>query len=107
MRDIEFRVRWKDTNKIIDNFMDEYAVEALNADVFIVEQFTTHTDVDNDKIFAGDILSGGVKCDKLLVQWDTVGGRWIAQGKAYRIYANKFHLFKIIGNIHENTELLS
>lgn len=55
-RIIKFRAFWKDTKKIIPNFMEEYICDALNDDMFIINQYTGLLDKNGKEIYEGDIL---------------------------------------------------
>ena len=58
MRPIKFRARWRDTNRIIPDFMEEYVIDALNDIAFIIEQFTDLKDKNGKDLdwWEGDIL---------------------------------------------------
>lgn len=117
MREILFRARWKDTNKnIIPNFMNDYELESLNSDNLIVDQYIGVCDSRNKEIFEGDILL--VICDGIRSVHGVIWG-----GKDYPAYSlypsldvdcNDFsqienaggYKTRVIGNIHENPELL-
>ncbi len=72
-------------------------------------QFTGLQDKNGDDIYEGDILQGSETSPKYSVVMEK--GRW---GAVYRYKGNggfidlfdKNHLFEIIGNIHQNPELL-
>ena len=77
-----------------------------------VGQFTGITDKNGVKIFEGDIVKANFPyAKKGLVEWDKKRGSFYvnpidgfaAYDKGYKMNANKL---EIIGNIHENTELL-
>ena len=77
-----------------------------------VGQFTGLTDKNGVKIFEGDIVKANFPYAKTgLVEWDKKRGSFYvnpidgfaAYDKGYKMNANKL---EIIGNIHENTELL-
>jgi uncharacterized phage protein (TIGR01671 family) len=117
MREIKFRARWKDTGKIILDFMSDYGLEALSSDIIIVEQFTGLLDKNGKKIYEGDII-------KIPDNWSEYG---LNAGEKYEIYfayggfrckpkrqklAKGYWLeddktVEIIGNIHETPELIS
>ena len=77
-----------------------------------VGQFTGLTDKNGVKIFEGDIIKANFPyAKKGLVEWDKKRGSFYvnpidgfaAYDKGYKMNANKL---EIIGNIHENTELI-
>jgi hypothetical protein len=53
----KFRARWKDTGKLIPDFMDQYTIDALNDDSFVVEMFT-----DFEGVYEGDIIQAIFQC---------------------------------------------
>lgn len=129
MREIKFRARWRDTGKLIPDFNEEYTIDAINDDVFIVDQFTGLKDESGADIYEGDIL----KCTE--VDEDSAAGREFeiigevvfgSGGKSNYVpqYPGSFCLiskevyyeqsllsswrarYEVIGNIHDNPELL-
>ena len=51
MRTLKFRARWRDTGKVVSDFMEEYTIDALNDDTFISEQFTGLLDKNGKEIY--------------------------------------------------------
>ena len=130
MREIKFRSWWKDTKRFLD--CDEwymtcsgakylhYAVMPYKDDNFIIEQYTGLKDKNSKEIYEGDIVkvnddfdkyglnageiyevyfnAGGFRCkpkyESSIARGDK--GFWIDNGNDY----------EVIGNIHENPELL-
>ena len=58
------------------------------------------------EIYEGDIISGGLLSEPCEVMYQEECGRFIAFGEHYKVFAHKFNQFKVIGNIHENHDLL-
>ena len=128
MRELEFRAWWKDTKRFLD--CDEwymtcsgakylhYAVMPYKDDNFIIEQYTGLKDKNGQKIYEGDIVSeefeyGGEKTKTI---WQV---RWSDDECAFELhYVSGFEVddcslvaddeedYEVIGNIHENSELL-
>ena len=80
-----------------------------DCDADSIMQFTGLTDKNGVDIYEGDILGDGYEKFALEVKWHKYNGKWFANedGQAYCVHAHKFHLQEIIGNIHENKELLA
>jgi len=56
MREHKFRARWKDTGKIIPNFMEEYLVESINSNKLSIDEYTGYKDKNDVEIYEGDIV---------------------------------------------------
>jgi hypothetical protein len=110
-REIKFRARWVDTLEVVDDFEYEYLISAISDDNFIVEQYTGLMDKNGKEIYEGDIV-------KLVdlnykVFWDE--WKWNASCPYYhphhypqfgdRFFSNA-RCSEVIGNIHENADLL-
>ena len=122
MRALEFRAWWKDKKRFLDG--DEwymtcsgakhlhYAIMPYSDDDFIVEQYTGLKDKNGKKIYQGDIV---LDCydgeDTFIVKWDKDAVSFILTDTDNilnvsfdNFYPDKY--LEIIGNIHENQELL-
>lgn len=107
MREIKFRAFWKDTGKFIPDFMEEYVIDSLNCGVFIVDQFTGLCDKNGKDIYEGDIVRSKHideyyderKVTEKIEVIETLNNYverliWVPTSG------------EVIGNIHENPELL-
>ena len=126
MREIKFRAWWRDTMEPIKDFTSEYCMEVLNSDEdnpFVWSESTGLKDRTGKEIYEGDILEqryvlfkgrppvhtrdvvefvdGAFVCRKI---WPIEGT--ICTGVVYYSEKNPEGTFYIIGNIHENPELL-
>ena len=111
MREIKFRARWVDTLEVVDDFEYEYLISAISDDNFIVEQYTGLKDKNGIEIYEGDIVKLADLNYKVF--WDE--WKWNASCPYYhqhhypqfgdRFYSNA-RCSEVIGNIHENGDLL-
>lgn len=118
MRELEFRAWWKDTKRFLD--CDEwymtcsgakhlhYAIMPYSDDDFIVEQYTGLKDKNGKKIYEGDIVRYAIRPSRTtVVEW------WSGEEEYYPCCTTSgFSLpysedgYEVIGNVHENHELL-
>ena len=131
MREIKFRAFWRDTLKQILDFSKEYLIDACNDEVFIVDQFTGLKDKNGKEIYEGDIFSkvpinelGGNIQYFYVVVWSStdLGYRckqyvldqngedeyyWREKHNGYFDHLSMVKMYNhVIGNIHENKNLL-
>jgi len=128
MRTIKFRGKRSDTKEWVYGFyglsLDDkhYIIEAtfdhngdrcyfFDTEVIpeTVGQFTGLTDENGKEIYEGDILQDKNDEDKVAVYWDDEDGFW----SPYELPTTKvvcyypmWTIMKVIGNIHDNPELL-
>lgn len=125
MRELKFRV-WSERQKTYDykfpyNYMGDFYVSTggklfsdfgnsvapeVKQDDFIIEQYTGLKDKNGNEIYVGDILLDGIgePCEPWIVKFDD--GKFI--GEIQGVVEDLFELtdLEIIGNIHENADLL-
>ena len=117
-RDIKFRV-W-------DNVLKKYGLDTEDAHLYqeedfsngifkvcsygkgsVAEQFTGLKDRNGKEIFEGDIVIESSTDTTAQVIWDDRYANFIlAAGNALSFYLQGFGRFEVIGNIHENPELI-
>ena len=102
MREIKFRGREKDGTwhfgnlKLREDMPNWATVAAWIVDRETVGEFTGFKDIDDKEIFEGDILEYPGKLKACVVVTDI--REFTYRGIAYQ--------FKVIGNVHDNPELL-
>lgn len=106
MRELKFRV-WH-TKKNCDYYEledfcgvdDRYFLEDT-----IVEQYTGLKDENGKEIYEGDIIESSWNCERRVVEWNGIEGEW----EHYLDFNthSKYGGSVVIGNIHENKELLN
>lgn len=125
MRALEFRAWWKDTKRFLDG--DEWymtcsgakylhdAVMPYKDDNFIIEQYTGLKDKNGQKIFEGDIVRYGRHLRGIVPpESRTEIVSWRSGEEEYYpcCTTSGFSLpysedgYEVIGNVHENPELL-
>lgn len=118
MREILFKGKRKDTGewtegyffKIWDRVFLLWGMtgDSPNMEEIIPEtvgQYTGLTDKNGKKIFEGDIMQLCSACYPCLVYWDGKGWAWKQNGKRREIDLTREKM-EVIGNIHDNFELL-
>lgn len=96
---------WESSDKSFD-FLDTDVYEVLPE---TVGQYTGLTDKNGNKIFEGDILKASYFDWKYVVEWDEDNGRFLGftiESERKIAYVRRKPKSEIIGNIHDNPELL-
>ena len=117
MREILFRGKRVDNGEWIygDFFQDEdtglYMINLIDVITETVGQYTGLTDKNGDKIFEGDIVEGQDYDEEDgygVVTWDD-GAFWVKNNHYSGTFCDNYYgyEFEIIGNIHDNPELLT
>lgn len=128
MREILFRGKRIDNGKWVEGYLyithnGEYEIGNYDAEVNIerltyivdpstVGQYTGLTDKNGKRIFEGDILEHHAQRDIIItrgvVNWDERNARWACQMKTMNpcFYMHNPAAVEVIGNIHDNPELL-
>lgn len=111
---IKFRA-WDNECKVIRDYdeLKGLTLDALDASDFKLEQFTGLKDVNGKEIYEGDIIAS--KPNELTFEPPKIGvvkrsktrARWCYGTDEYNIWTSgKYRTYEVIGNVHENPELL-
>lgn len=125
MREIKFRAFDKKENDMIygvlplsdgtflienansEKFCDVYCDDNITPNNYVIMQYTGLKDKNGKEIYEGDILFGGKKESKKY-RWQMVWndyGRWEASTDSE--FSISWKGWEVIGNIHENPDLLN
>lgn len=118
MREILFRGKDKNIGKWVTGNLyqnqDQCFIMANNRNNEVIPetvgQFTGLTDKNGRKIFEGDIVQNTITKVPAIVRWYSEYSAFILYCKKYSrvyfLYDNDFKYIEVIGNIHDNLELL-
>lgn len=112
-RELKFRVWWKDGSEpTIYTEYDLFDDTWTSAEYIAIEQYTGLKDKNGKEIYEGDILSAGDKYYKVV--FESIRAGFVAKGITQYTgdhFAGYFGRYlvnhcEVVGNIHENPELL-
>ncbi len=98
---IKFRAFWRDTLEPIDDFSDEYLIDACNDNIFIVDQFTGLLDKHGKEIYCGDLVKHEAWNYPFEVVFDQQKARFVCKLKGGLTQYIANDKLEIIGNIHQ------
>ena len=91
-------------------YLNEPTFEKLSVYTDTLGQYTGLTDMNEKKIFEGDIVQNIITKETAIVRWYTEHSAFMLydknNNKVYFLYDNDFNKIEIIGNIYDNPELL-
>ncbi|MCT3231904.1 YopX family protein [Lactiplantibacillus plantarum] len=115
---IKFRA-WDNECKVIRDYdeLKGLTLDALDASDFKIEYFTGLKDMNGKEIYEGDIVQPVISCTKRNIgkpfevkKGNYVYGKWVAKdisNKKFDVDGCYFsNEMQLIGNVHENPELL-
>ncbi len=119
MRELKFRAWYKSEKKMIYNIQNEFEerielgmdcfADYLKNDDFVIEQSTGIKDKNGRNIYEGDIVSKHSSDLKGVVK-QVKDGQWAIYWNnvpdGYYVLFKYSNLCEVVGNIHENPELL-
>lgn len=116
MKELKFRAWWKDTKRFLDG--DEwymtcsgakhlhYSIYPYSDDDFVIEQYTGLKDKNGKEIYEGDIMIFDACLYKVVWNEEYAGFDYETIGEWGVTSTNVFNEGAVIGNIHENADLL-
>ena len=96
----------------IIKYEDPFSGFWFQVDPDTVGQYTGLTDKNGRKVFEGDVLDHTIQAEVLtnrgIVAWDSENARWALQLNTMKpcFYMHNTKAVEVIGNIHDNPELL-
>lgn len=122
MREIKFRGREKETNKWVFGYVrhwkncfgDEWHIQGENDNVHVVipatvGQYSGQTDKRKREIYDGDIVKNH-DGNKGVVHWDETFSGFradMSDGLIFTLTGLTASMFTVVGNVHDNAELLN
>lgn len=107
-REIKFRA-WSNASKIMFEPDGEDGWDLHNGDMIekpntVLMQFTGLLDKSGKEIYEADILDAEKPC---VVEWDEEQLCWVGNNGEWKFEFSNKGLYKIIGNVYENPNLLN
>ena len=103
-------VKWGNHNfsTAISHFCDEGWLDDTEVIPETVGQFTGISDSNGEKIFEGDVVEIAIEDEPLVVEWCEDSARFVLSASTFCCDFDNYwgHEMEVIGNIHDNPELL-